>query len=76
MGRLLFLFAIVALVYLLLRAYRRQTPGRDQTQGQDQAIVDDMVRCAQCGVHVPKSESVQAGGRNFCCAAHRDAFRH
>lgn len=69
MGRLLFLLAIVALVYLLLRSYRKPVPKQDQT------IVDDMVRCAQCGVHLPKGESVQAEGRNFCSAAHRDAFR-
>lgn len=69
MARLLFLLAIVALVYLLLRSYRKNPPEQDKT------VVDDMVRCAQCGVHLPKGESVQADGRNFCSAAHRDAFR-
>lgn len=68
MGRLLFLFAIVALVYLLIRSYRKNVPEQDKT------IVDDMVRCAQCGVHLPRGESVQADGRTFCSAAHRDAF--
>lgn len=69
MARLLFLVAVVALVYLLLRSYRKNTPGQDST------VVDDMVRCAQCGVHLPKGESVQLDGRDFCSAAHRDAFR-
>lgn len=70
MGRLLFLFAIVALVYLLLRSFRKKIPE------QDKMIVDDMVRCAQCGVHLPKGESVQADGHHFCSAAHRDTFRN
>jgi uncharacterized protein len=34
-----------------------------------------MVRCAQCGVHLPKSESILVGGNFFCCAEHRDAYR-
>ncbi len=69
MSRLLFLIAIVVVVYLLVRSYRK---GDSQ---QHNPVVDDMVRCAQCGVHVPKGESIQAGGRYFCCAEHRDAFR-
>jgi len=70
-SRLLFFVAIAALVYLLLRSYRNNsTPPAQQPPRSE-----DMVVCAQCGVHVPKGESVQAQGRNFCCAAHRDAYR-
>jgi uncharacterized protein len=30
-----------------------------------------MVRCAQCGVHLPRSEGVAAGGDFFCSEEHR-----
>lgn len=69
MGRLFFIIAVAVVVYLLIRSFRRNTPPQDQT------LTEDMVRCLQCGVHVPKGESVQDQGQNFCCAAHRDAFR-
>jgi uncharacterized protein len=70
MSRLLFFVAIAVVVYLLLKSYRKNsTPPQTPPQS------EDMVRCLQCGVHVPKSESVQDNGQNFCCAAHRDAFR-
>ncbi len=69
MSRLLFLIAIVVVVYLLIRSYKRS----ETRQGKP--TVDDMVRCAQCGVHVPKGESIQARGRFFCCAEHRDAYK-
>lgn len=69
MGRLFFIIAVAVVVYLLIKSFRRNTPQ------QDQAVTEDMVRCLQCGVHVPKGESVQDQGQNFCCAAHRDAFR-
>ena len=69
MSRLIFLFAIVALIYVLIKSYRRDTPDTIKT------LTEDMVRCAQCGVHIPVSESIQAGDETYCCAAHRDAGR-
>ncbi|MEJ8798916.1 PP0621 family protein [Trinickia caryophylli] len=38
------------------------------------SLAEPVVRCAACGVHAPKSESVFAGGQYFCCAEH--ASRH
>lgn len=69
MSRLFLLFAIAVVVYLLLKSYRKNVPQQDQT------VAEDMVRCAHCGVHVPKGESIQADGKFFCGAEHRDAYR-
>jgi len=69
MSRLLLLIAIAAVVYLLIKSYRKNLPR------QDQAVAEDMVRCAHCGVHLPKGESVQDDGHSFCSARHRDAYR-
>jgi uncharacterized protein len=66
MSRLLFLLAVIVVVYLLLRSFRRQAPKQDVP-----APAEEMVRCAQCGVHLPKSESILAGGNFYCCDAHR-----
>ena len=68
MSRLLFLFAIAAVVYLLIKSYRKHAPEKEQV------AAEDMVRCAQCGVHLPIGESIRVGDQLFCCAAHRDAF--
>lgn len=70
MSRLLFLIAIVVVIYLLIRAFRKNAPRED-----NKPAVDDMVRCAHCGIHLPKGESVQADGKFFCCSEHRDAYR-
>ena len=66
MSRLLFLLAVIVVVFLLLRSFRRRAPGQDA-----QGVAEEMVRCAQCGVHLPKSESILAGGNYYCCDAHR-----
>ena len=69
MSRLLLLIAIAAVVYLLLKSYRRSPPVRRGT------AAEDMVRCAYCGVHLPKSEGILSGGKFFCSIEHRDAYR-
>ncbi|HEY2022082.1 PP0621 family protein [Paraburkholderia sp.] len=43
------------------------------SNGQPQ-LAEPMIRCVECGVHAPKSDSVSLAGQAFCCAAH--AQRH
>lgn len=69
MSRLIFLFAIAAVVYLLFKSFRRNLPP------QAPSPAEDMVCCAHCGVHLPVGESIRAGEQQFCCAAHRDAHQ-
>ncbi|VVC85333.1 PP0621 family protein [Sideroxydans sp. CL21] len=66
MSRLLFFLAVIILVYLLLRSYRRQSLRQDTPPS-----AEEMVRCVKCGVHLPKSESILAGGNFYCSDAHR-----
>ena len=69
MSRLLLLLAIVVVVFLLFRSYRKKVTA------QEKPLAEDMVRCAHCGMHLPKGESVRADGLEFCSAEHRDAHR-
>jgi len=70
MARLLLIVAVVVVIYLLIRSYRKNTPPL-----QDDSAVEDMVRCAHCGIHLPKGESIRSDGQFFCGIEHRDAFR-
>ncbi|WP_322062354.1 PP0621 family protein [Paraburkholderia sp. J63] len=38
------------------------------------ALPEPMVRCAECGVHAPRSESVSVGAQSFCCAEHARVY--
>ncbi|WP_304056396.1 PP0621 family protein [Nitrosomonas communis] len=33
--------------------------------------IEDMVRCAHCGLHIPRSESITADNKFFCSTEHR-----
>ena len=63
---LLVLFALVAVVLILRRLYRRPAPPRPL------AAPGQMVRCAHCGLYVPKGEALHAGELDFCSTDHRD----
>ena len=69
MSRLLFFLAVAVVVYALLKSFRKQTPEQEKTE-----VVEEMVRCSKCGVHLPRSESIMAAGNYFCCDAHRREY--
>jgi len=74
MAKLLLLIAVFAVVVLLLKNYQRSlSRQRDESQGAESAPAtsEDMVRCAQCGVHLPRSEGFLSQGRYFCSDEHR-----
>jgi uncharacterized protein len=69
MGRLILIaVALLLLVWLVRRALgeARRKPGRDGAQPPQ----GELVSCAHCGVHLPRSEARSAGGQHFCSEEH------
>jgi len=68
MGKLLVLILLAVLaVWLVRRALRAPRPGE---VSEKQPVQQDLVRCARCGVHLPRSEARQADGLLFCGEEH------
>jgi len=68
---LLLILGIIALVFWLLWRYRRSMQRND---GSIPTQIENMVRCAHCGIHLPRSESVERAGRYFCSTEHRRLY--
>jgi uncharacterized protein len=68
--KLLFIVIGLLVAYWILKGYRRKVERRDDKPA---AADEDMVRCAQCGVHLPRSESLTSGSVFYCSADHRRA---
>ena len=66
LGKMVLLGLALWLVLTLLKQYRRSIDQPDQAP----PVSQDMVRCSVCGVHLPKSESIERDGTFFCCAEH------
>ena len=70
MGKYLLLIGGALLVYWIVRAsLRRRT--QELTQRQEKNAAEDMVRCADCGVHLPRGESLTVRGQFYCCVEHQ-----
>lgn len=64
MAKIILLAVIVFIVYSLAK----KRPPKTSTP----RAREDMVRCAHCGLHQPRSESIASGGLYFCCEEHRN----
>lgn len=73
MGRLIQLVIIVALAWLVWRLIKTTLSGRSPKAPRQGASShpEKMVRCAQCGVHVPEGEAFVHQRLSFCSQDHQ-----
>jgi uncharacterized protein len=68
--RILVLIAIALLLYIIIGNLLRKNKKSPTIATQK------MVKCEQCGVHVPEEESIQSGNNFFCSQAHLDEHKN
>ena len=73
MAKIILLVLGLLLAYWILKSYRRRVDRRESQE--PGAGPEDMVQCAQCGVHLPRSESITTQGSFYCSADHERAHR-
>lgn len=75
MTRLLLLLAVAVGVILWWKHSQR---GRRSEAGTPPPAAppapETMLRCAECGLHLPASQALPGRGGSFCSAEHREAF--
>jgi uncharacterized protein len=69
LARLLLIFFVGFVAYLLIKSYLKKL-GQPPKSAADPAA-EKMVRCAQCGIHLPLADSVSADQEYFCSEEHR-----
>ena len=70
---LIFLIAVVLLLWLLKRSIRRPPPPSPKPRDAAEDV-KPMLACAQCGVHLPRDEALPGRGGVFCGEAHRSDY--
>lgn len=72
--KFLLLALIVLAVIWFARGVRRLGTRNGAQRRQPEASIEEMVRCAHCGVHLPRRDAVlDARGLTYCGEAHREA---
>jgi uncharacterized protein len=67
--KILLLIAIAYVVWALIRTYQRSL-NNPSAQASKQTV-EDMVKCAHCGVNLPRSEAIYSAGHFFCTPEHQ-----
>jgi len=70
MGRLILIAVAIAVAVWLLRRALTDPKDRAKQQPERAGTPDELVRCAHCGVHLPRSEARPAGDRQYCSDDH------
>jgi uncharacterized protein len=68
MGKLIVLVLLVAVAIWLVRRALRS--GQQSGVDRKPPVHGDLVSCAHCGMHVPRSEARAAGGGLYCSEDH------
>jgi uncharacterized protein len=65
-ARIVLLIVIVAILYLLFRGFFRAQVKKDAPPPATTSAGEDMIKCARCGVNLPRSEAHTVDGKLVC----------
>lgn len=67
--KILLLLVVGFAVWAVIRNYQRSLGKPPASAGEKAA--EDMVKCAHCGVNLPRSEAIYSDGDFFCMPEHK-----
>jgi hypothetical protein len=70
MWRLIILGLIIGLGIYIFKRILNQTGGPTVESESYHDKAEDMVQCATCAVHLPRSEAFLVKGKFYCCQSH------
>ncbi len=73
MGYLFRLFLLALVVWLAWRFVQDLLASPKPPPPKPRRLSTDMVRCAHCGLHVPREEALFRDGAPYCSRAHLNA---
>lgn len=69
MSRILFILVLLVVGFLLIKSWQRKRSLKQQQPGKITKNTR-MVRCLECGLHIPEHEAISQGGKHFCSLEH------
>lgn len=71
MAKILLLALAIWILYAVVKRYLGSVAPSEPPE----TAPEDMVQCAHCGVHLPRSDSLAVDEAYYCCEAHLRAHR-
>lgn len=67
----LVLLVVMVIAIGIWRSRRAPEAAPPRAAAPPDALPQDMLACAHCGVHVPQAEALVLGSLAYCCAEHQ-----
>ena len=64
-------YLVLLVVLVVAIGIWRGRRAKDAAPQTPRALPQDMLACAHCGVHIPRSEAQVLGSQAYCCPEHR-----
>jgi len=64
-------YLVLLVVLVVAIGIWRGRRAKDAAPQTPRALPQDMLACAHCGVHIPRSEALVLGSQAYCCPEHR-----
>ncbi len=75
MARLIYIIAILLLIWLAFRYFRAELNKKKRvSEQQENSQVQNVKPCALCGTHIPEKELLHQQGCVFCCQQHLEEY--
>ncbi len=72
MGRILFFVLLGVALYVGFRMFRSARKRGDNAPApKPGGSSEPMIRCAHCGLNLPRSEAIAVAGRHYCSESHQ-----
>ena len=69
--RLIIIVIIGWLLFRLFRHWQNRLANKQHGSGEK---IDTMVKCEECGVHLPRQNAIEDNGQFFCCEEHKNKY--
>ena len=70
MGKILLLLLIALVVYVAIKKYQRSLTGSAKAEAA-KSPAETMVKCAHCGVNLPRGEALISNDAYYCTPEHQ-----
>jgi uncharacterized protein len=70
MGKLLTFIALAFVAVWLLKRALARLGGEAEKPAKRSEVQGDLVRCARCGLHLPRAEARESAGALYCSEEH------
>lgn len=78
MARLLFILALILIIWLAFRYFRGQIMNKHKSSSVKKSAkpeqIANMKPCAECGLHMPEDEMISKGKLYFCSYHHLSEY--